>query len=249
MYGYFEIQAKIGITKHMGGMEATRKLLKMCGVDKADYVLVVGSGNGVSAIKIYKMTGCKVLGIDISEDMVLRAREKLEPQNERVEFQLGNVENLDFPDGIFDVVISESVTGFTDKTRSISEYYRVLKNGGYIGLNEVTWLSDPSPELDRSCRRVMGLVAETKKGWLHLLDKTGFKDMKGSTHSLSQWKQVRSDLELQSMDFFRIWARFFKLYFKESEYRRSVHSLAWEALHLPRGFNRYFGYGIYVGRK
>jgi purine-nucleoside phosphorylase len=56
MYGYFEIQAKIGITKHMGGMEATRKLLKMCGVDKADYVLVVGSGNGVSAIKIYKMT-------------------------------------------------------------------------------------------------------------------------------------------------------------------------------------------------
>jgi arsenite methyltransferase len=56
MYGYFEIQAKIGITKHMGGMEATRKLLKMCGVDNTDYVLIVGSGNGVSAIKIYKMT-------------------------------------------------------------------------------------------------------------------------------------------------------------------------------------------------
>jgi arsenite methyltransferase len=249
MYDYFEIQAKIGITKHMGGMEATRKLLKMCRVDKADYVLVVGSGNGVSAIKIHKITGCKVLGIDISEDMVLRAREKLEPQDERVEFKVGNAESLDFPDDIFDVVISESVTGFIDKTKSISEYYRVLKSGGYVGLNEVTWLFDPSPERDMYCRAVMGLVAETKNDWLNLLNKAGFKDIKSSTHVLSQWKQVKSDLELQSMDFFRIWARFFKLYFKEPEYRRSVHSLAWEALHIPRGFNRYFGYGIYVGRK
>lgn len=249
MYGYFEIQAKIGITKHMGGMEATRKLLKMCGVDNKDYVLIVGSGNGVSAIKIHKMTGCRVLGIDISEDMVLRAQEKLELQDRGVEFQVGDAEKLDFPECTFDVVISESVTGFTDKNRSICEYYRVLKSGGYVGLNEVTWLLDPFPGLDGYCRRVMGLVAETKEGWLYSIDKAGFKDVKVSTHALSQWKQVRSDLELQSMDFFRIWGRFFKLYFKEPEYRRSVHSLAWEALHIPRGFNRYFGYGIYVGRK
>lgn len=249
MYDYFEIQAKIGITKHMGGMEATRKLLKMCRVDKTDYVLVVGSGNGVYALKIQKMTGCKILGMDISEDMVLRAQEKLEPQEKKVEFQVGNAENLDFPDGTFDVVISESVTGFTDKNQSISEYYRVLKSGGYVGLNEVTWLLDPSPELDRYCKRVMGLVAETNEEWSHLLDKAGFKDIKSSTHVLSQWKQVKSDLELQSMDFFRIWGRFFKLYFKEPEYRRSVHNLTWEAMHLPRGFDRYFGYGIYVGRK
>jgi hypothetical protein len=49
MYDYFEIQSKIGITKHVGGLEATRKLLKWCKVDDSDYVLVVGSGNGVSA--------------------------------------------------------------------------------------------------------------------------------------------------------------------------------------------------------
>ena len=54
MYSYFEIQSKIGITKHMGGMEATRELLKKCKVGKTDYVLVVGSGNGVSAVKSMK---------------------------------------------------------------------------------------------------------------------------------------------------------------------------------------------------
>jgi arsenite methyltransferase len=251
MYGYFEIQAKIGITKHMGGMEATRKLLKLCGVDDSDYVLIVGSGNGVSAIKIHRMTGCRVVGIDISEDMVLRAQEKLKlhENDGMVEFLVGNAEKLDFDDYTFDVVISESVTGFTDKTRSLSEYYRVLKSGGYLGLNEMTWLSDPSPEMDRYCRRVMGLVAETKEVWLSFLDKAGFKDIKSSQHALSQWKQVRADLELQSMDFFRIWGRFFHLYLHERKYRKSIHRIAWEAIHISHGFNRYFGYGLYVGRK
>lgn len=246
MYGYFEIQSKIGITKHMGGLKATRELLKLCRVDDSDYLLVVGSGNGVSAIKIHQFTGCKVMGIDISPEMVERAREKDEPG---VEFIVGDAENIAFPDNTFDVVISESVTGFTHKLRSISEYHRVLKSGGYLGLNEVTWLVDPSPEMDEYCRRVMGLEAETREGWLSFLEEDGFKDIKSSLCSMNQWKQVLGDLELQSMDFFRIWGRFFHLYLHEREYRRSVHQLAWEALHIPRGFSRYLGYGLYVGRK
>jgi ubiquinone/menaquinone biosynthesis C-methylase UbiE len=236
----------VGITKHMGGLEATRELLKLCKVDDSDYLLVLGSGNGVSAIKIHRMTGCRVVGIDISKDMVERAREKLEPG---VEFVVGDAENIDFPDNTFDVVISESVTGFTDKTRSIPEYHRVLKDGGYIGLNEVTWLEDPSPEMDAYCQRVMGLVAESRDGWISLLKAAGFKDITSSLKTMSQWKQLVGDLELQSMDFLRIWGRFFHLYLHEGEYRKSVHQLAWEALHIPRGFSRYLGYGLYTGIK
>lgn len=110
----------------MGGLEATNKLLELCQVKKSEDVLVVGSGNGVSAIKIHEFTGCRVTGIDLSPDMVERAREKLHPE---VEFQVGDAENLKFSEESFDVIISESVTGFTDKSRSISEYYRVLKLG------------------------------------------------------------------------------------------------------------------------
>ena len=77
MYGYFEMQAKVGITKHMGGLEATRKLLELCQVEKSDQVLVVGSGNGFSTIRIQEFTGSRVTGIDLSEDMVARAQEKL----------------------------------------------------------------------------------------------------------------------------------------------------------------------------
>jgi arsenite methyltransferase len=249
MYNYFDIQAKIGITKHMGGLDATKKLLEMCEVNKSDYLLVVGSGNGVSAIKIHKMTGCEVVGIDISEEMILRAWEKLNNQYVGIEFIWGDVENIDFPDNTFDVVISESVTGFTNKKKSLYEYHRVLKKNGYIGLNEVTWLNDPSKELEEYSRTVMGLVAETKEGWLALLKNAGFNDIQSSVNDMSQWKQLYDDLELQSMDFFRIWSRFSYLYLFEREYRKSVHRLAWKALHIPRTFNQYFAYGLYVGQK
>ncbi|HMK53403.1 MAG TPA: class I SAM-dependent methyltransferase [Methanobacteriaceae archaeon] len=245
MYGYFEIQARIGITKHMGGLEATRKLLKLCQVDESDHVLVVGSGNGVSAIKIHQFTGCKVTGIDISEEMIKRAREK---QSE-IEFLVGDAENLNFPDKTFDVVISESVTGFTNKVLSIPEYYRVLKSGGYLGLNEVTWMFSPSSEIKDYYQDVMGIEPESQEEWLSILEKVGFKEVSSSIYAISQWKQFMDDLELQSTDFFRIWRRFFKLYLKEEEYRKSVHQMAWEALHIPRGFTRYFGYGLYVGKK
>lgn len=205
MYGYFEIQAKVGITKHMGGLDATKKLLNLCQVEKSDHLLVVGSGNGVSAIKIHEFSGSRVTGVDISGEMVQRAREKGIPE---VEFQLGNAENLSFPDKTFDVVISESVTGFTNKQRSISEYYRVLKGGGRVGLNEVTWIGNPSSETKDYYQRVMGIKPEPEEGWQTLLGNAGFKDVQGSVHAMNYRQQLMGDLELQSMDFFRIWCVF-----------------------------------------
>jgi arsenite methyltransferase len=246
MYDYFEIQAKVGITKHMGGLKATKELLEMCRVDDSDYVLVVGSGNGVSAIKIHRMTGCSVVGIDISEDMVERSREKVE---NGVEFLLGDAENINFSHDTFDVVISESVTAFTDKIRSISEYHRVLKEGGYLGLNEVTWMINPPLEVKNYYQRFMGLKPENREGWLSYMNGAGFKDITSSVSAMSQWKQVAGDLELQSMDFFRIWTRFFQLYLNDREYRRSIHQLAREVLRMPHGLSHYFGYGLYVGSK
>ncbi|MDP3066484.1 MAG: class I SAM-dependent methyltransferase [Methanobacteriaceae archaeon] len=198
MYGYFEIQAKIGITKHMGGLEATKKLLDLCKVDESDQVLVVGSGNGVSAIKIHQFTGCKVTGIDISEDMVKRAREK---QNPEIEFLVGNAENLNFPNETFDAVISESVTGFTNKAISISEYYRVLKVGGYLGLNEVTWMFNPFSEIKNNYQNFMGIKPESREGWLSFLEKAGFKDITSSVYAMSPWKQFMEDLELKAWSF------------------------------------------------
>lgn len=95
----------------------------------------------------------------------------------------------------------------------------------------------------------MGVNHESEDGWLALLKKAGFTNIKSLVHAIKYRQQVMGDLELQSMDFFRIWGRFLRLYLNDPEYRRSVHRLSREARHMPPGFNLYFGYGLYVGNK
>ena len=247
MYGYFEIQAKIGLTKHIGGIRSTKELISKCNINSSSYILVIGSGNGTSSVKIREISGCRIVGIDISKDMVSSAKEK---EREGVKFMLGNAEKIPFPDSTFDAVISESVTAFTDKKKSISEYFRVLKKGGYLGLNEVTWLNEPNDRIkDFAIKVVGGLVPEIKKGWIDLIKKQGFNDISERVSRMKKFEQFAGEIQMQGTDFLKIWGKFFKLYFCDREYRKSVNKMAVDAVKMPRGFIRNFGYGIYVGRK
>jgi len=121
---YFDIQAKIGINIHLGGLKAIKELVTLCQIDADKCVLVVGCGNGVSACKILKMYGCTIVGIDIYERMVDLSCRRAENEafSERVEFMVADAQDLPFSDNVFDAVISNTVTSFCDdKQKVISE--------------------------------------------------------------------------------------------------------------------------------
>ena len=75
---YLDLQARIGITKHTGGYPATERLLEQCRVREASEVLYVGSGIGVGPAHLARTRRCRVVAIDISEQMLewtrMRAR-------------------------------------------------------------------------------------------------------------------------------------------------------------------------------
>ncbi len=96
-------------------------------------ILEVGVGTGIS-LPGYARTN-RVVGIDISEPMLAKARERV------IEFGLDNVEHiavmdaesLDFPDDSFDVVVAQYVvTAVPNPERALDEFLRVLKPGGEI---------------------------------------------------------------------------------------------------------------------
>ncbi len=66
----------MGFTKHMGGLKATRELIELCHTNKDKYVLDVGCGVGITACNIVKRYSCKVVGVDISEEMIARSNER-----------------------------------------------------------------------------------------------------------------------------------------------------------------------------
>ena len=125
---------------HPGGQDATQVLLEMCRLDSANRVLDVGCGSGATACFIAENYGAQVYGIDISEVMIAKAKERAEQQGltERIELRVADVFDLPFEDEWFDVVIVESVLTPLpgDKKQAMRQIVRVMRPGGRIGANE-----------------------------------------------------------------------------------------------------------------
>jgi ubiquinone/menaquinone biosynthesis C-methylase UbiE len=90
-------------------------------------VLDVGTGTGRGALAVARQFGgADVVGVDMAEEMLSRAREKTPPElTERVRFEVGDAARLPFEDRSFDLVTHANMIPFFD------EVARVLRPGGH----------------------------------------------------------------------------------------------------------------------
>ncbi len=105
-------------------------------ISEGESVLDIGSGGGADSMIAATMVGPtgRVVGIDMSSEMVERARQNLSLTNLRnVSFQECSAEDLPFPDKDFDVVISNGVFNLIpDKRKALKEVFRVMNPGGRL---------------------------------------------------------------------------------------------------------------------
>jgi ubiquinone/menaquinone biosynthesis C-methylase UbiE len=88
-------------------------------IKKGMKILDIGCGTGNFSIKLAKK-GCKVSGIDLSDKMLILAREKAEKENVPISYYNMSVYDLNFPDQHFDAVFSMATFGFNIKEEEIS---------------------------------------------------------------------------------------------------------------------------------
>jgi len=250
---YFTMQASWGLTKHMGGLEATRELIEACHIDKDSCVLDVGCGVGITACYMAKEYGCKVVGVDLSEMMVERSKQRAKRKNveDKVEFKVGDAQDLPFKDRVFNAVICESVVAFPkDKQKVINEYVRVTKSGGYVGMNEATWVETPPPELVEYMSRALGQAEFLNPDdWKDLLEEAGLTGVVARVYKTSALRQWANEVrQMNPRDYLGAWSKFFSLCFKSSAVRKWIKGISVPPRSVFRIF-KYFGYGIYIGRK
>ncbi len=149
-------------------------------INEGDTVLDLGSGAGIDAILAAQKVGKKgrVIGVDMTEEMIEKARENARRQEvDNVEFLLGDIEELPLEDNTVDIIITNCVINLTpDKTRAFQEAYRVLKPGGKIYLSDIVLLEELSEVQKKDEDLLAGCVAGAllKEEYLRKIEEVGF---------------------------------------------------------------------------
>jgi demethylmenaquinone methyltransferase/2-methoxy-6-polyprenyl-1,4-benzoquinol methylase len=111
--------------------EAIRKL----SVYKPETILDVATGTGDFAIAALKISPQKVIGVDISQEMLNIGIAKIEHSKltDKINFALADVENLPFPDNSFDAATCAfGVRNFENPVKGLTEIHRILKPEGIL---------------------------------------------------------------------------------------------------------------------
>lgn len=101
-------------------------------------VLDVACGSGNAALSAARRQ-CQAAGIDYVPALIERARERAAVEHLPARFEVGDCEQIPFPDGSFDVVMSIYGSMFAPRQeRAAQELLRVCRSGGRIALGNWT---------------------------------------------------------------------------------------------------------------
>ena len=115
------------------------KLVRIMKEDAPQEVLDVATGTGDLAIAVEKGTGAKVVGLDLSQQMLNVGVIKIKKLklDGKISMQKGDAENLPFEDNRFDAVsVAFGVRNFENLTKGLAELKRVVKENKSVYILE-----------------------------------------------------------------------------------------------------------------
>jgi len=110
-----------------------KKAIRILSAYPTDYLLDVATGTGDFAIAASKLKPKKIIGFDISGQMIAIGRIKVEKLGlqQMIEFKKGDSESMPFDEEQFDAItVAFGVRNFENLNNGLSEFYRVLKTNG-----------------------------------------------------------------------------------------------------------------------
>ncbi|MGV3640094.1 MAG: arsenite methyltransferase [Adhaeribacter sp.] len=152
-------------------------------IKAGDTVIDLGSGAGNDCFVARALAGenGKVIGVDMTEAMIAKARDNAEKLGfNNVEFRQGDIENLPIGANRADVVISNCVLNLVpNKQQAFAETFRVLKPGGHFSISDVVLVGELPADLVKASEMYAGCVsgAIQKEAYLQLISQTGFTNV------------------------------------------------------------------------
>jgi SAM-dependent methyltransferase len=143
--------------------------------------LGAGAGNDVFVARSIVGDTGKVIGIDMTEEMIDLANENKDKLGfSNVDFRLGEIEDLPVDEGSTDVVISNCVLNLVpNKEIAFSEIHRILKKGGHFCVSDIVLVGNLPEGLKKSAEMYAGCVdgALQQDEYIGIINKTGFRNV------------------------------------------------------------------------
>ena len=158
--------------------------IALASLKEGETVLDLGSGAGFDCFLAADRVGKngRVIGIDMTPEMVEKARENARKSNyTNVEFRLGEIENLPVADNSVDIVISNCVINLApDKGRVFSEVFRALKPGGRLMISDIVLLKELPNFIKDSIEAYIGCLsgAIMRNEYVGAIKTAGFQEVR-----------------------------------------------------------------------
>lgn len=151
---------------------------------EGETVVDLGSGGGLDAFIAARKVGekGKVIGIDMTEEMVKKAKANAKKNGFRnVEFKHGDIENMPLENGIADCIISNCVINLAENKQSVfNEAFRVLKRDGRLMISDMVLTRDLPDKIAKSAQMYAGCIAGAlrREDYLDKIRRAGFREVK-----------------------------------------------------------------------
>ena len=152
-------------------------------IKPGDTVLDLGSGAGNDCFIARSEAGehGKIIGVDMTEAMVQKARKNAEKLGyTNVEFILAEIENMPLEESSVDVIVSNCVLNLVpNKKQAFQEIFRVLKPGGHFSISDIVIQGKMPEGLQNDMEMYVGCVAKAidQQEYLGLIKNLGFQDI------------------------------------------------------------------------
>tara|TARA_B100000963_G_scaffold52677_2_gene40738 strand:- start:8988 stop:9704 length:717 start_codon:yes stop_codon:yes gene_type:complete len=172
-----------------------RKIYKIAKESNPKIILDLATGTADIAIELANIQNAKIIGVDISKKMLNVGSKKILKKNlkSKIHLQLGDAENIDYPDKYFDVVtIGFGVRNFENLKVGLKEAFRVLKKNGKIIILET---SVPKNLIIRFFYKIFVRIFVTTLGKLFSKDKSAYNYLQKSAEKFPYGSSFVSILE------------------------------------------------------
>jgi SAM-dependent methyltransferase len=220
-----------------------RALALVPGIGSGTRVLDVGCGTGLQTRVLAEACSARFLGVDSHAPYVEAFNREAEAHGlaHRVEARVGDMRQLDFPGGSFDVIWCEGAIYNIGFETGLREWRRLLAPGGHMAVTEVCWTRpDPPPECAAFWASEYPAIRDVRTR-LETIERCGY-DLAGhfTLPPSSWWNDYYAILEEQVREFRT-------RHSNEPDARRLADGVQRE-IEIWRAYSEFYGYVFFVMR-